>query len=467
MREAAIRGLRLTVTPTRPTSAPGTVRVSPAKQTSKSGRRPGRRVRRPVLHPPGLDARGCTTSTGSPPAAPAARSEPPLPEPEPEPEPPLLGAVRAAVAVAVRRVGRRGLAFLRLLNRGVLRRCGGARHPRRRVGRGRDRRASRERAAAAARPRARPRALLVIFCMCSPPRWDGVRPRLRTDPSPLRIHGVLPAFAHDRLRRGDGPAPPCVAMTRQEPVDRPPGRLAHAPAEEPATVVAPSAGRRPAAPARPPRAARRPRRGRARRRRRCARAGLPRRRRAQRRSAAATRCPPQPAGPRRPTSARSTRRRARPSSPCRSSGQRRRVRHRLRHRRRRHDRHQRPRRRRRDAARRCASTTTRARSTADGRRHRPVVGPRRAASVDPGAAHGALTPLHARGLQGRRRSATRRSPSATRSASTAPRPPGIVSGLGREIEAPNGFRIDEVHPDRRADQPRQLGRPAARRRRGA
>ena len=37
-----------------------------------------------------------------------------------------------------------------------------------------------------------------------------------------------------------------------------------------------------------------------------------------------------------------------------------------------------------------------------------------------------------------------RSPSATRSASTAPRPRGIVSGVGRHIQAPNGFQIDEV-----------------------
>ena len=36
---------------------------------------------------------------------------------------------------------------------------------------------------------------------------------------------------------------------------------------------------------------------------------------------------------------------------------------------------------------------------------------------------------------------------------------GIVSALQREITAPNGFTIDEVDPDRRRDQPRQLRRP--------
>ena len=40
--------------------------------------------------------------------------------------------------------------------------------------------------------------------------------------------------------------------------------------------------------------------------------------------------------------------------------------------------------------------------------------------------------------------ATRSWRSATRSGSTGRRPPGIVSGLGREIQAPNGFQIDEV-----------------------
>ena len=40
---------------------------------------------------------------------------------------------------------------------------------------------------------------------------------------------------------------------------------------------------------------------------------------------------------------------------------------------------------------------------------------------------------------------------------------GIVSGVGRKIEAPNGFSHRRGHPDRCPHQPRQLGRPAARR----
>ena len=39
---------------------------------------------------------------------------------------------------------------------------------------------------------------------------------------------------------------------------------------------------------------------------------------------------------------------------------------------------------------------------------------------------------------------------------------GIVSAVQRQINAPNGFTIDERDPDRRADQPRQLGRSADR-----
>ena len=42
---------------------------------------------------------------------------------------------------------------------------------------------------------------------------------------------------------------------------------------------------------------------------------------------------------------------------------------------------------------------------------------------------------------------------------------GIVSAIHREINSPNGFTISGRDPDRRADQPRQLGRPAARCRR--
>ena len=42
---------------------------------------------------------------------------------------------------------------------------------------------------------------------------------------------------------------------------------------------------------------------------------------------------------------------------------------------------------------------------------------------------------------------------------------GIVSALGRSMEAPNGFTICGVDPDGRCDQPRQLRRPASRPRR--
>ena len=42
---------------------------------------------------------------------------------------------------------------------------------------------------------------------------------------------------------------------------------------------------------------------------------------------------------------------------------------------------------------------------------------------------------------------------------------GIVSALGRSMQAPNGYTITGADPDRRRDQPRQLGRPAARPRR--
>ncbi len=41
---------------------------------------------------------------------------------------------------------------------------------------------------------------------------------------------------------------------------------------------------------------------------------------------------------------------------------------------------------------------------------------------------------------------------------------GIVSALQRQIQAPNGFAISARDPDRRGDQPRQLRRPADRRR---
>ena len=49
--------------------------------------------------------------------------------------------------------------------------------------------------------------------------------------------------------------------------------------------------------------------------------------------------------------------------------------------------------------------------------------------------------------------------SASRSASTRPPPTGIVSGLERNIQAPNGFQIDRVMQNRRADQPSESGGP--------
>jgi hypothetical protein len=39
---------------------------------------------------------------------------------------------------------------------------------------------------------------------------------------------------------------------------------------------------------------------------------------------------------------------------------------------------------------------------------------------------------------------------------------GIVSALGRTVDSPSGARIHDVSPDRRGDQPRELGRPADR-----
>ena len=44
---------------------------------------------------------------------------------------------------------------------------------------------------------------------------------------------------------------------------------------------------------------------------------------------------------------------------------------------------------------------------------------------------------------------------------------GIVSAKQRQIEAPNGFPIDNVIQTDAGDQPRQLGRAAARRATGA
>ena len=61
--------------------------------------------------------------------------------------------------------------------------------------------------------------------------------------------------------------------------------------------------------------------------------------------------------------------------------------------------------------------------------------------------------------------ASRRSPSAARSASRARVTSGIVSALGRTIHGAQRLLDLERRPDGRRDQPRQLGRPAARRRR--
>ena len=64
---------------------------------------------------------------------------------------------------------------------------------------------------------------------------------------------------------------------------------------------------------------------------------------------------------------------------------------------------------------------------------------------------------------GRRRSRSTRS--AIRSASRGRSPAALVSAVQRQIEAPNTLRDRSRDPDRRCDQPRQLGRPADRRRR--
>ena len=109
---------------------------------------------------------------------------------------------------------------------------------------------------------------------------------------------------------------------------------------------------------------------------------------------------------------------------------------------------------------RRSSATSRRRR--DGRRQGPVHRPR-AAEGRPRRARPA--PARARRLSEACRSATRWSRSATRSASTARSRPASSSALQRQIKAPNGFTIEQRDPDRRRDQPRQLGRPAARRRR--
>ena len=91
---------------------------------------------------------------------------------------------------------------------------------------------------------------------------------------------------------------------------------------------------------------------------------------------------------------------------------------------------------------RSASTTTAATTRRAGPRRRPprptspsCKSTRRATGHPPAGAR------RLRQGPGRRHS---RSRSATRSGSTARRRPGIVSGLGRQIQAPNGFQIDEV-----------------------
>ena len=70
-----------------------------------------------------------------------------------------------------------------------------------------------------------------------------------------------------------------------------------------------------------------------------------------------------------------------------------------------------------------------------------------------------LQPLPLGDSDGRRRSATRRSRSATRSASTARSRPAIVSALQRQIQAPNGFTIDNVIQTDAAINPGNSGGP--------
>ena len=63
------------------------------------------------------------------------------------------------------------------------------------------------------------------------------------------------------------------------------------------------------------------------------------------------------------------------------------------------------------------------------------------------------------------RSATPSTRSAARSASRRRFTSGIVSAIGRDIQAPDGAHDRRRHPDRRRDQPRQLRRAAAQRER--
>ena len=95
------------------------------------------------------------------------------------------------------------------------------------------------------------------------------------------------------------------------------------------------------------------------------------------------------------------------------------------------------------------------------RRHRPVLGPRRPARRPD--ARAAAAPARARGLrprQGRRPGAIAIGyPLGLDRTATA----GIISGLGPRDPGAQRLPHRQGHPDRRADQPRQLRRPAARR----
>ena len=97
-----------------------------------------------------------------------------------------------------------------------------------------------------------------------------------------------------------------------------------------------------------------------------------------------------------------------------------------------------------------------------GARHRSLDRRRR----DPGRRAGErAAPDPVRGLATARRSVTRWWRSAARSASPRRRRTGIVSAVGRSIQAPEQLHDPRRDPDRRGDQPRQLGRTAARRQR--
>ena len=132
----------------------------------------------------------------------------------------------------------------------------------------------------------------------------------------------------------------------------------------------------------------------------------------------------------------------------------------LRGRRRRHDPHQRPRgrgRRRGDRELRGGRRADRRRGQGRATRHRP-----RGAEDRPGEVED-LTPLplgDSSKARGGRPGRGDRQPVRLHS---APSPPASCPRSQRQIEAPNGFSITQRDPDRRLDQPRQLGRSAARR----